>query len=141
MAKQGFIYAVLVMLCWGIAPIFAKAGLTKLSPLTAIAFRNTFIAVMFLSAFFISGQAKNLFNNDIKSVAFILAEALFAGLLGQFFYYKAVKVWEASRVVPIAGAYPLVSFIIAVIFLSEKITLAKSLGAIFVIIGVGLLGI
>ena len=141
MVKQGFIYALLVMLCWGLAPVFAKAGLAKLPPLTAVVFRNTFIAIMFITAFLMSGQVKNIFTADVKSVLLILMEALLAGLLGQYFYYKAVKVWEASRVVPIAGAYPLISFIVAVIFLSEKITLAKSLGAVMVVIGVGLLGI
>jgi transporter family protein len=141
MVKQGFVYALLVMLCWGLAPVFAKAGLTKLPPLTAVVFRNTFIAIMFIAAFLMSGQIKNIFSSDIRSVFLILVEALLAGLLGQYFYYKAVKVWEASRVVPIVGAYPLISFIIAIIFLSEKITLAKSLGAILVVIGVGLLGI
>jgi transporter family protein len=139
--KQGFVYAVLVMICWGFAPIFAKTGLAKLPPLTAVFFRNTFIAIMFAGLFFMSGQAKHIFTSDIRSVGLILIEACLAGLLGQYFYYKAVKVWEASRVVPIVGAYPLVSFIIAVLFLSEKITLVKSIGAALVVAGVALLGI
>lgn len=139
--RQGFIYSILVVICWGLAPVFAKMGLAKLPPLTAVAFRNTFIAIMFLVAFFMSSQSKGLMSSDIKSIFLILVEASLAGLIGQYFYYKAVKVWEASRVVPIVGAYPLVSFIVAVIFLSERITLAKSLGAILVVIGVGLLGI
>ena len=141
MARQGLFYALIVMVCWGLAPIFAKTGLEKLPILTAVVFRNTFIAISFFIAFLINGQVKTLFTSDIRSVSLILIEALFAGLIGQYFYYKAVKVWEASRVVPIVGAYPLVSFIIAIIFLSEKITLAKSIGAVFVVIGVGLLGI
>lgn len=139
--RQGFIYSILVLICWGLAPIFAKTGLAKLPPLTAVAFRNTFITIMFLSALFISGQARGIMSSDIKSVFLILIEASLAGLIGQYFYYKAVKVWEASRVVPIVGAYPLVSFIVAVILLSEKVTLIKSLGAVLVVIGVGLLGI
>ena len=49
--------------------------------------------------------------------------------------------WEASRVVPIVGAFPLVTFFIAVVVLSEKITLLKVLGALFIVAGVGLLGI
>ncbi|MFC1807504.1 EamA family transporter [Candidatus Omnitrophota bacterium] len=141
MPRQGFFYALIVMFCWGLAPIFAKTGLAKLPPLTAIVFRNTFIAIMFITVFLMSGKAKTLFTSDIRGVSLILVEAVLAGLIGQYFYYKAVKVWEASRVVPIVGAYPLVSFIIAVFFLSEKITLAKSAGAILVVIGVGLLGI
>lgn len=141
MARQGFLYALLVMICWGIAPIFAKIGLSKLPPLTALVFRNTFIAVMFLSTILVSGGAKTLFTSDIRSVILILIEASLAGLIGQYFYYKAVKVWEASRVLPIVGAFPLVTFIIAVFVLSEKITMAKALGALFVVAGVGLLGI
>ena len=138
---KGFLYALIVLLCWGLAPIFAKTGLVKLPLFTALAFRNTFIVIIFLTAFFISGQAKTVIQSDPRSIALILVEALLAGLVGQYFYYKAVKVWEASRVVPIVGAYPLVSFIVAVLLLSEKITLAKSLGAVLVVIGVGLLGI
>jgi len=141
MVRQGFLYALLVMICWGTAPIFAKIGLSKLPPLTALVFRNTFIAIMFLSAMFINGSAKTIFTSDIRSVVFILIEALLAGLIGQYFYYKAVKVWEASRVVPIVGAFPLVTFFIAVLVLSEKVTLLKVLGALFIVAGVGLLGI
>ncbi len=139
--RQGFLYALLVMICWGTAPIFAKLGLSKLPPLTALVFRNTFIAVMFLSAIVINGSAKSLFTSDMRGVIWILIEASLAGLVGQYFYYKAVKVWEASRVVPIVGAFPLVTFFIAVLVFSEKVTLAKALGAIFIVVGVGLLGI
>lgn len=141
MVRQGFLYALLVMICWGTAPIFAKIGLSKLPPLTALVFRNTFIAIMFLLAMLINGSMKTIFTSDIRSVVFILIEALLAGLIGQYFYYKAVKVWEASRVVPIVGAFPLVTFFIAVLILSEKVTLLKVLGALFIVAGVGLLGI
>ena len=141
MARQGFLYALLVMVCWGIAPIFAKIGLSKLPPLTAVVFRNTFIVVMFLSAMLVNGSVKTLFTSDIRSVVLILIEASLAGLVGQYFYYKALKTWEASRVVPIVGAFPLVTFFIAVFVLAEKITLMKVLGALFIVAGVALLGI
>lgn len=141
MPRQGFLYALLVMLFWGSAPVFAKLGLSKLPPLTALVFRNTFIAIIFLSAMLINGNIKTLVTSDVKSVLLILVEASLAGLIGQYFYYKAVKVWEASRVVPIAGAFPLVAFVMSVLILSEKITLTKVLGTLLVVAGVGLLGI
>jgi len=86
--RQGFLYALLVMICWGSAPIYAKLGLSKLPPLTALVFRNTFIAIMFLSAMFINGSIKTLATSDIKSVVFILIEASLAGLVGQYFITK-----------------------------------------------------
>lgn len=138
---KGFLFSLLTMICWGFAPLFAKLGLSKLETLTALVFRNTFIAIMLLLAFFASGQAKTIFSSNIKYIYLIIIEAALAGLIGQYFYYKAVKTWEVSRVVPIVGAYPLVSFLVAFLFLSEKITMLKTAGIALVITGVVLLGI
>ncbi len=138
---KGFLFALLTMLCWGFAPVFAKIGLSKLDTLTALVFRNTFIAIMLLLVFFFSGQAKTIFTSNIKSIYLIIIEAALAGLIGQYFYYKAVKTWEVSKVVPIVGAYPLVSFLIAFLFLSERITICKTAGIALIVTGIALLGI
>ena len=138
---MGFVFALLTMLCWGFAPIFARLGLSKIELFTALAVRNTFLAIILLIAFFTSGESKNIFASNPKYLLLILIEATFAGLIGQYFYYKAVKVWEVSRVVPIVGAYPLVSFLIAFLFLAEQLTLYKVIGIVLVVSGIVFLGI
>lgn len=137
---KGLLFALLTMLCWGFAPIFARMGLSKMEILTALVFRNTFISIMLIGAFLFTGQAKTFFTANPKAIGLIIIEAALAGLIGQYFYYKAVKTWEVSKVVPIVGAYPLVSFLVAFLFLSEKITLLKTAGIIFVVAGIALLG-
>ncbi|NQV04490.1 MAG: EamA family transporter, partial [Candidatus Omnitrophica bacterium] len=62
-----------------------------------------------------------------------------ASILGQIFFYNALKAGEASKVVPIAGIYPLVAFFLGVIFLGECFTIVKVCGVIFVVLGLFLL--
>jgi bacterial/archaeal transporter family protein len=46
---------------------------------------------------------------------------------------------DASRVVPVSSAYPLVTVFGAAIFLSERVTLMRGLGTALVVVGVALL--
>jgi len=55
-------------------------------------------------------------------------------------YFSAMKYWEASRVVPIVGAYPLIAFLFSLFLLGEQLTLQKGIGVVLVVVGVTLLG-
>ena len=137
--KMGFIYAMLAMLLWGAAPIFAKIGLVKTDPLIGVAVRSIAIALILIASLAVSGGFSKLINTDPKSLSILILEGIFAGLLGQYFYFKAVKVWEASKVVPIVGAYPLMAVLFAILFLGERLTLVKGFGTLMVIAGIFLL--
>ena len=141
MLKQGFIFAVLGALCWGLASIFAKIGLSKSHAFIGLSIRTFAIAAVILIMLIASGNIKEFRHLELKTILLLAGEGLLAGLIGHFFYFKAMKLWEASRVTPIVASYPLIVFVLAVIFLGEKITLAKSLGAVLVVSGVLLLGL
>ncbi len=55
------------------------------------------------------------------------------------FFYRALKFGEASKVVPLAAIYPLVSFLLALLFLGERFTVTKLFGISFVLLGVAFL--
>lgn len=60
--------------------------------------------------------------------------ALIAGVIymfGEFLYYKAVKLEEISRVIPLVYLSPLFVLILAAIFLGEIFTPLKYLGIFF----------
>jgi len=141
MLKHGFIFEVLTALCWGIAPLLAKLGLPKVHPFIGLSIRTFAIAAVILVVLIASGNIKEFPRLELRTIILLACEGLAAGLIGQFFYFKALKMWEASRVVPIAAAYPFIAFLLAIVFLGEKITLAKGLGAVLVVCGILLLGL
>lgn len=141
MVKHGFIFAILGALCWGFAPLLAKIGLLKINPFIGLSIRTFFVATTILILLIASGNMRELQYVDLKAIIVLGCEGLLASLIGQFFYFKAIKIWEVSRVTPIVASYPLIAFIIAIIFLGEKVTLAKSAGAIMVVSGILLLGL
>lgn len=141
MIKYGFLFAVLAALVWGLAPLFAKVGLVKTAPLTGVAIRSVAVTIMVLLTVAFSGQWKTLSGLEGRTVLMLAAEGLLGGLIGQYFYFKAIKSLEASTVAPVVGAYPLFTFIFAILILGEKFTLTKSVGVACVISGVFLLGL
>jgi len=127
------------MIFWGAAPIFGKIGLTKINPYIALAIRSFIVALIMLIIISIRGDFRELIKVDLKSVAFIGLEGIFASLIGHFAYYYALKLGETSKIVPITSAFPLITVLIAIIFLSEKITLFKGSGILLIIAGIVLL--
>jgi bacterial/archaeal transporter family protein len=53
-----------------------------------------------------------------------------------FMFFVALSSGEVGKVVPITAAYPVVTLILAAIFLSEGITVAKAVGVCIVVGGV-----
>ena len=134
-----YFLALITLIFWGIAPIFGKIGLSKLSPYTALAVRSFVIAIIMLIILLVRGDIRELAKIDLKSVAFISLEGIFASLIGHFAYYYALKLGEVSKIVPITSAFPIITVLIAVIFLSEKMTIFKGSGILLIIGGIVLL--
>jgi bacterial/archaeal transporter family protein len=134
-----YLLAIITMTFWGAAPIFGKIAMTKLNPYMALAIRSFIVSIIMLIIISVRGDIRELAKVDLKSIAFIGLEGIFAGLIGQFAYYYALKLGETSKVVPIASAFPLITLIIAVIFLSEKITIMKGSGILLILAGIMLL--
>jgi len=141
MSKEAFFWAILSALIWGVVPILEKIGLAKVHPDTGLFLRcfGVIIGAAILLTFKFSSLKVELSSISSKTVLFLISGGFLASFVAQLFFYRALKLGEASRVVPIAAMYPLVAFFLAIIFLNEKITLTKSIGLGFVLLGVVLL--
>lgn len=139
MKFSGLFYSLLTALLWGMASILDKLGLAKASPIIAVTLRSLAICVASFIIIIFSKKISFFTALDLKSVIFISLAGILSGLVGQWFYFRALSQWEASRVVPVVGSYPLFAFLLSVIFLSEPITIKKIVGTIFVISGIILL--
>jgi len=140
MERHGLLFALLTAFLWGSAPVFEKLGLIRISPLAGITIRSIAITIILLIIVLLTNVGEEIAHVDFKSVVFVVIGGIIAGLLGMWSYFEALKHWEASIVVPIAGAYPLFAFIFSIIFLGENLTLPKGIGVILIASGVVLLG-
>ena len=135
-----FYWALLSALTWGCAPILEKIGLVKIPVFTGIFYRclGVILGALILVLF-----KFDVFKESIvqwpQGWGFLVAGGLLASVVGQIFFYHALKDGEASLVVPLAATYPLISFLLGILFLGEKVTLAKSFGLVFVLLGIFLL--
>ncbi len=132
-------FASIAMFFGGVAPIFGKIGLTELSPFISLALRTFSISVILFLYGLISGELSEFMTMSWRSGLFMVAEGVFASLLDHLAYFYALKYDTTSRIIPFTAAYPIITIILAIIFLGEKITWNKGLGAIFVVIGLILL--
>jgi len=133
-------FAVLAALTWGVVPIIEKIGLSKIAVWPGLVFRSLGILIgitLILTLKF--DVIKGSLFHPPAGWHYLALGGFLASIIGQIFFYNALKVGESSRIVPIAATYPLVTFVIAIFFLKEGITLAKISGLIFVILGVILL--
>lgn len=136
-----YVFALLTAFFFGLAPIFGKLGIEGVNPAIALCIRSFIISGIMLIWL--------ILNNDINPVAdittsgwiFIALEGICSALIGQLCYYYALKFGDASVVVPLIASFPLFTFIIATIFLGDKISITKVSGILFTLVGIILLRI
>jgi len=126
------LFSILAVIVWAIVNTVDKYVLTKLV-------RKPVILLMILGIIgLIASFLVYLFHGFSYLSHFNIALAFAAGILyiiGVLFYFKAVKIEEISRVIPLLYLSPLFVSILAAIFLGEIFTPIKYLGIFLLIIG------
>ena len=104
-----YVLALIGMVCWGIAPIFAKTGLRGINPLVGLSVRTFFTAAVLLVWLIIGGYMTELKAVSQRAIILLIAEAVFAMLIGDLAYFSALKHGSASIVMLIMACSPLVT--------------------------------
>jgi len=133
------LFAFLALVGFGSGAICDKLALRGLSANTAVVARSLMTAVIFAGYGALAGQFRRIAAAPAIPLAWLVAGVVVNPVLGQLAFYKALKVGEASRVIPIAASYPLVTVILAVAFLGEKLTTPKVAGVLCIVVGIVLL--
>ena len=79
------------MICWGIAPVFAKAALKDIDPTAGLVLRTIFAASVVSGWVIISGNFSKVSSIPAGTWWLIGIEALLATLVGDLAYYAALK--------------------------------------------------
>ena len=136
--NKWIIYAVLTAIFTSTTTILSKIGIENTNT-TLITFLRTLIVLIILMIIVIIKKKYN-FLKTIKSKSWIFI--ILSGLstsLSWLFYFKALSLGEASIVFPIEKLSLVVSILISVLFLKEKINKKQTIGIIIIIIGTSLL--
>lgn len=134
--KMVVLLSLLGMICWGVAPVFAKAALKNIDPAAGLVLRTIFAASVVSGWVIISGNFSKINSIPASTWWLIGTEALLATLVGDLAYYAALKKGDVSLVTIIMSSSPLITILCSVSFLGEQITLARLAGAILVIAGI-----
>jgi len=124
------------MICWGIAPVFAKVALKNIDPVAGLVLRTIFAASVVSGWVIVSGSFSKVSSIPASAWWLIGVEALLATLVGDLAYYAALKKGDVSLVTIIMSSSPLITILCAMLFLGEQITITRLFGAALVIIGI-----
>lgn len=114
--------------------ILAKIGIKNVDSNLATAIRTSVILLFTWGIVFFQGTQNSIQKINGNSMLFIILSGIATGLSWLFYFY-ALKVGTASKVVPIDKLSLVLTIILAGIILHEKITMQVVIGSIFMTIG------
>lgn len=128
------IYALLSAVFAALTSILAKIGITGIDSNLATAIRTAVVLVMAWGIVLMTGVQKQITNIGTRSWVFLVLSGLATGL-SWLFYYRALQMGDASRVVPIDKSSVVISMILAFVVLKEQVTWQTVIGGILITAG------
>ncbi len=135
---KGEILALIAALLWGIAPLMDKYVVsTGVSPILAN-FIRVAGAFVFLAIATLVAKDFTYAKLTFKNVVYLLIAGVIASGIAMVIYFQALKVSQASRVVPITSVYPLFTVIFSALILGENVSPKVVVGAVLIVVGLSL---
>lgn len=127
-------YALLSAVFAALVAILGKIGVKEVDTTLATAIRAIVMAVFLVSAALALGKGAHLDQLTSRPLLFITLSGL-AGALSWLCYFYALKLGPAGGVAALDRLSVVFVVILAAIFLAEKLTLMKGVGAVLLTIG------
>jgi len=116
--------------------ILAKVGIDGVNSNLATAIRTVVVVAMSWGMVFLTRAQSGIGEISRRSWLFLILSGLATGA-SWLFYYRALQLGEASKVVPIDKLSVVITFVLAVVFLHEQWTVKSLAGCL--LIGAGTL--
>lgn len=140
MNARALALSALTVFCWGLGAVFDKLALGHLPPREVFVARLYVAFTLLLIPMIVVWEPTRvaLMRSDRRVLFYLLGSVVFT-YGGMFIYYKALVLGEASRIVPFTATYPLLVFLLALIFLKESFSISALIGVFLVAGGAYLL--
>lgn len=133
-SRMWVVYALLSAFFAAATSILAKMGIDNVNSNLATAIRTVVVLVMAWGIVFITGTQSQVANIGPRSWVFLILSGIATGL-SWLFYYKALQLGEASKVVPIDKFSVVISMVLAFIILKEVVTVKTIIGGVLIAAG------
>ena len=134
-----FVYALLSALFAALTAVLAKIGVKNVNSNLAMAIRTVVIFLFAWGIVFSQGTFKQIQSISRFSLVFLALSAITTGL-SWLFYFRALQLGNASQVSPIDKLSLVITLVLAVVLLKEKVTFSVILGTILMSVGAILIG-
>ena len=130
------IYALVSAIFSGLTSVLASysSKLNKVDSILITTIRTFIILVLSFIATLIYKTFNEIYNLNIKTIIFLILSGVSTTLLW-IFYFKALDTGDVSKVTPIDKTSIVITLILSMIFLHEKITIIKVISIIFILVG------
>lgn len=128
------VFALLSALFAALTSILAKIGIEQVNSNLATAIRTIVVLIMAWGIVFLTGKQGEISQIGKKSWLFLVLSGLATGL-SWLFYYRALQMGDASKVVPIDKFSVVISMVLAFTILGEAVTTKAVIGGLFITIG------
>ena len=118
----------------GITAILAKIGIKNTDSNLATAIRTIVILIFSWLMVFIVGSFNTITELTTRTLIFLILSGVATGL-SWLCYFKALQLGNVNKVTPIDKSSTILTMILAMIFLGEKITILKIISIILIGIG------
>lgn len=128
------VYALLSAVFAALTSILAKVGIENVNSNLATAIRTAVVLVMAWGIVFFTGKQNEITNIGQKSWIFLILSGCATGM-SWLFYYKALQIGEASKVVPVDKFSVVISMFLAFAVLKEAVNAKSIIGGLLITIG------
>ena len=128
------VYALCSAFFAALTSILAKVGIEGVNSNLATAVRTAVVLVMAWLVVFATGTAEGVWSIGRKSWLVLVLSGLATGA-SWLFYFKALQIGEASKVIPVDKFSVVLGILMAFIFLHEAVTAKTLIGGALIAIG------
>lgn len=128
------VLAILSSVFAALTSILSKIGIDGVNSNLATAIRTVVVLFMSWGMVFITHAQSGVSSISNKSWLFLILSGIATGA-SWLCYYKAIQLGEVSKVVPIDKLSVVITIILAVVFLHEKLTIKNAIGSVLIALG------
>ena len=128
------LYALLAALFAALTSILAKIGIENVNSNLATAIRTVVVLVIAWGIVFVTGKHNEIADIVQKSWTFLILSGCATGL-SWLFFFKALQLGDASKVIPVDKFSVVISMVLAFVILGEAVTAKTIIGGLLITIG------